>query len=192
MRHHNNDPRRLRTWLVEDTGSEAEAARLLPVAQKLQRLSELLDEHETQATLSKFPGREIRAVQPKRGSQRTVVCIDDDPAMLDLTSLVLKNRGFEVFGATSGQQGLELISSRRPDLVLLDLMMTEMDGWDVYRHMKADEHMRTVPVIVVTAKAQNIDQVLGLNIAKVQDYITKPFSPSELVMSISRVLGDAA
>jgi len=121
---------------------------------------------------------------------RKVICIEDDPAMIDLVSLILKNRGFEVFGATSGQQGLELIASNHPDLVLLDLMMPEMDGWDVYQRMKADENMRTIPVIVVTAKAQNIDKVLGLNIAKVQDYITKPFGPSELVQSITRVLGD--
>ncbi len=121
---------------------------------------------------------------------RKVICIEDDPAMIDLVTLILKNRGFEVYGATSGPQGLELIGTHKPDLVLLDLMMPEMDGWDVYQRMKADEYMRTVPVIVVTAKAQNIDKVLGLNIAKVQDYITKPFSPSELVKSIKRVLGD--
>ena len=110
--------------------------------------------------------------------------------MIDLVTLILKNRGFEVMGATSGTQGLELIAAHKPDLVLLDLMMPEMDGWDVYQRMKADEHMRSIPVIVVTAKAQNIDKVLGLNIAKVQDYITKPFSPSELLKSINRVLGD--
>ena len=121
---------------------------------------------------------------------RKVICIEDDSAMIDLVTLILKNRGFEVLGATSGSQGLELISTQKPDLVLLDLMMPEMDGWDVYQRMKADEHMRSIPVIVVTAKAQNIDKVLGLNIAKVQDYITKPFSPSELLKSINRVLGE--
>jgi DNA-binding response OmpR family regulator len=121
---------------------------------------------------------------------RKVICIEDDSAMIDLVTLILKNRGFEVVGATSGTQGLELIASHKPDLVLLDLMMPEMDGWDVYQRMKADEQMRAIPVIVVTAKAQNIDKVLGLNIAKVQDYITKPFSPSELLKSINRVLGE--
>ncbi len=121
---------------------------------------------------------------------RKVVCIEDDPAMIDLVTLILKNRGFEVIGATSGPMGLDVIAANKPDLVLLDLMMPEMDGWDVYQRMKADETMRTIPVIVVTAKAQNIDKVLGLNIAKVQDYITKPFSPTELVKSINRVLGE--
>jgi DNA-binding response OmpR family regulator len=121
---------------------------------------------------------------------RKVVCIEDDPAMIDLVTLILKSKGFEVTGAMSGLEGLEVIGKVRPDLVLLDLMMPEMDGWDVYQRMKADEYMRTIPVIVVTAKAQTIDKVLGLNIAKVQDYITKPFSPSELVKSIRKVLGE--
>ena len=121
---------------------------------------------------------------------RKVVCIEDDAAMIDLVTLILKTKGFEVLGAMSGPEGLELIAKAKPDLVLLDLMMPEMDGWDVYQRMKADEYMRTIPVIVVTAKAQTIDKVLGLNIAKVQDYITKPFSPSELVKSIHKVLGE--
>jgi two-component system response regulator VicR len=127
--------------------------------------------------------------QPKK--LRKVVCIEDDAAMIDLVKLILKNRGYEVMGATRGPEGLELIASEKPDLVLLDLMMPDMDGWDVYQRMKADEYMKTLPVIVVTAKAQQIDKVLGLNIAKVQDYITKPFSPADLVKSINRVLGDS-
>jgi DNA-binding response OmpR family regulator len=127
--------------------------------------------------------------QPKKA--RTVVCIEDDAAMIELVKLILKNRGYEVLGATRGPEGLDLIASAKPDLVLLDLMMPDMDGWDVYQRMKADDFMKTIPVIVVTAKAQQIDKVLGLNIAKVQDYITKPFSPGDLVKSINRVLGEA-
>lgn len=126
--------------------------------------------------------------QPKK--QRKVVCIEDDAAMIDLVKLILKNRGYDVVGATRGPEGLELIAGEKPDLVLLDLMMPDMDGWDVYQRMKADDYMKTIPVIVVTAKAQQIDKVLGLNIAKVQDYITKPFSPADLVKSINRVLGE--
>ncbi len=123
--------------------------------------------------------------------RRTVVCIEDEPAMIDLVKLILKNRGFEVMGALGGKEGLELINQVKPDLVLLDLMMPDMNGWDVYQQMKADEFMKSIPVIVVTAKAQNIDKVLGLHIAKVQDYITKPFSPAELLKSVNRVLDEA-
>ena len=66
--------------------------------------------------------------------------------------------------------------------------MPDMDGWDVYQQMKSDELTRHIPVIVVTAKAQSIDKVLGLHIAKVEDYISKPFSPQELLDSVERVL----
>lgn len=120
--------------------------------------------------------------------KRTVVCIEDEPAMIELVKLILKNKGYEVEGAMGGQEGLELIGRLRPDVVLLDLMMPDMNGWDVYQQMKADDRMKDIPVIVVTAKAQNIDKVLGLHIAKVQDYITKPFSPAELLASIDKVL----
>jgi DNA-binding response OmpR family regulator len=80
---------------------------------------------------------------------------------------------------------------KRPDLVLLDIMMPEMDGWEVYREMKASPDLQGIPVIVVTAKAQSIDKVLGLHIAKVDDYITKPFGPHELVQAVEKVLGSA-
>lgn len=80
----------------------------------------------------------------------------------------------------------------KPDLVLLDLMMPDMDGWEVYQKMKADEATKATPVIVVTAKAQSIDKVLGLHIAKVDDYITKPFGPQELLESVEKVLARQA
>jgi len=117
-----------------------------------------------------------------------VVCIEDEADMIDLVRLILDRKGVEVIGATGGREGLEVIAREKPDLVLLDLMMPDMDGWEVYQHMKADPSMKSIPVIVVTAKAQSIDKVLGLHIAKVDDYITKPFGPSELSGSVERVL----
>lgn len=117
-----------------------------------------------------------------------VVYVEDEQEMIDLVRLILASKGYEVIGANGGRAGLDLIRRELPDLVLLDLMMPDMDGWDVYHHMKADEKTRSIPVIVVTAKAQNIDKVLGLHIAKVDDYIAKPFSPQELVNSIERIL----
>jgi DNA-binding response OmpR family regulator len=108
--------------------------------------------------------------------------------MIDLIQLILNRKGFEVIGAQGGVEGLETIRSVKPDLVLLDLMMPEMDGWQVYQQLKADESTANIPVIVVTAKAQNIDIVLGLHIAKVDDYIPKPFSLQELVDRVEKVL----
>lgn len=121
-----------------------------------------------------------------------IVCIEDDPKTIDLVKLILKKEGFEVTGVDNGRDGLSVIEEIRPDLVLLDLMMPDMDGWEVYQSMRANEAMRQVPVIVLTAKAQSIDKVLGLHIAKVDDYITKPFSPGELIQSVRKVLAEAS
>jgi two-component system response regulator VicR len=102
--------------------------------------------------------------------KKTVVCIGDDLERIDLVKLILGRRGFKLVGAIGGREGLDMVRKLKPDLVLLDLMMPDMDGWEVYQQMKADEELKVIPVIVVTAKAQSIDKVLGLHIAKVDDY----------------------
>ena len=121
-------------------------------------------------------------------SKKSVVCIEDEPEMIDLIKLILGRKGFELAGAMGGREGLEFIRRLKPDLVLLDLMMPDMDGWEVYQQIKSDDELKHIPVIIVTAKAQSIDKVLGLHIAKVDDYVTKPFGPQELLQSIEKVL----
>lgn len=123
---------------------------------------------------------------------KRILCVEDEPEMIDLIRLILNRRGFDVTGASGGVDGLNKVRESHPDLVLLDLMMPDMDGWEVYQQMKADEALRDIPVIVVTAKAQSIDKVLGLHIAKVDDYIAKPFSPQELLSSVEKVLAKSA
>jgi two-component system response regulator VicR len=119
-----------------------------------------------------------------------VVCIEDEAEMIDLVRLILSREGFEVIGAPSGMEGLHTVEDVQPELVLLDLMMPDMDGWEVYQRMKANPTTKDIPVIVVTARAQSIDKVLGLHIAKVDDYITKPFGPAELLKSVEKVLSE--
>ena len=119
---------------------------------------------------------------------RHIVYVEDDVEMIDLVKLILERKGYQVSGASGGQLGWELIRSLLPDLVLLDLMMPDMDGWEVYQKMRDEEATKNIPVIVITAKAQNIDRVLGLHIAKVEDYLTKPFKPEDLVASVERFL----
>ncbi|RLC67329.1 MAG: two-component system response regulator [Chloroflexi bacterium] len=121
--------------------------------------------------------------------KKVVVCIEDEPEMIDLVKLILGRKGFDLVGAVGGREGLETVRKLKPDLVLLDLMMPDMDGWEVYQQMKADDNLKDIPVIVVTAKAQSIDKVLGLHIAKVDDYVTKPFGPQELLQSVNKVMG---
>ncbi len=124
-----------------------------------------------------------------------IVCVEDEPEMIELVKLILARKkidGYtlEVYGADGGRAGIQLIQEVQPDLVLLDLMMPEVDGWEVYQSMRNEEATSDTPVIIITAKAQSIDKVLGLHIAKVSDYVTKPFGPKELLDSVERVLRD--
>lgn len=120
--------------------------------------------------------------------QKRVIYIEDDPEMIELIHLILQQHHFTVKGALSGDEGLAMIRRESPDLILLDLMMPNMDGWEVYQQLKTDSKTRNIPVIIITARAQPIDRVLGLHIVKVDDYISKPFKPQELLDSIERVL----
>lgn len=120
---------------------------------------------------------------------KRIICIEDDLEMIDLVKMILGRKGYDIVGAHGGQQGLDQIEISKPDLILLDLMMPDIDGWNVYQQLKSNETTKNIPVIVITAKAQSIDRVLGLQIAKVDDYITKPFSPQELISSIENLLG---
>ena len=125
-------------------------------------------------------------------AKKRVLCIEDHPEMIELIRLILGRQGFDVDGAEGGREGLQAMQESPPDLVLLDLMMPDMDGWEVYRQIKANDQLKEIPVIAVTAKAQGIDRVLGLHIAGMDDFITKPFGPKELVTSVERVLGASA
>ncbi len=119
--------------------------------------------------------------------KKKIVYVEDEPEMIDLVRLILGRKGYEVIGANGGREGMRIIQIEQPDLVLLDLMMPDMDGWDVYHQLRADENTKSLPVIVITARAQNIDRVLGLEIAKVDDYLAKPFTPQELLESVARI-----
>ena len=122
-------------------------------------------------------------------ARKRILCIEDHPEMIELIRLILGRRGFEVDGAVGGREGLEAMAQNPPDLLLLDLMMPDVDGWEVYRQIRAKNELKDVPVIIVTAKAQGIDRVLGLHIAGVDDYIAKPFGPKQLINSVERILG---
>lgn len=128
--------------------------------------------------------------------QVRIVCIEDEPEMIDLVKLILSRKTdpetgeaqYDVHGASGGREGLDLIQQIQPDLVLLDLMMPDMDGWEVYQQIRGHDSTKELPVIIITAKAQSIDKVLGLHIAKVNDYVTKPFGPKDLVSAVEKVL----
>ncbi len=118
-----------------------------------------------------------------------ILCIDDEPGVIELISLILKAQNVQVEGANSGREGLESIRKNPPDAVLLDIMMPEMDGWEVYRLIKEDETLKKIPVIVVTARNSSFEEIIARERAGVNDYITKPFVPNDLRKSLSKVLG---
>lgn len=117
-----------------------------------------------------------------------MVYIEDDIDVIQLVQLILGSRGFRVFGAVGGKEGLDMVRRIKPDVVLLDLMMPEIDGWDVYKAMKSDSELSCIPVIVITVKSGRSDRMLGLHVYRVDDYISKPFSMQRLLNSVDRVL----
>jgi len=123
----------------------------------------------------------------KQTSKR-VIYFEDDKDMVELVRIILGREGYQVEGIAEGQAGIKAVQQNSPDVVLLDLMLPDMDGWEIYRQLKHEESTADIPVIVITAKAQSIDKVLGLEIAKVDDYISKPFRPNELVDRVEEVL----
>ncbi len=120
--------------------------------------------------------------------QEHIVCIDDDSQVLTTLRLVLEHEGFQVTTAPGGRQGLEAIRQLKPDLILLDLMMPDMDGWEVYQQVKVDDALRHIPVVIFTAKGGTIDRSIGLQIAKVDAYLTKPLSPQVLIRTVQQIL----
>jgi two-component system response regulator VicR len=117
-----------------------------------------------------------------------IMVVDDEPDVVDLVKLVLESDGFRVVTAYSGKEALEKIDKEMPDLVLLDIMMPQMDGWEVYSRIRADPKTKDIPVAMLTAKSQSIDKMIGLHVVKVDDYITKPFGRSELLERVKRIL----
>lgn len=120
--------------------------------------------------------------------EKTILCIEDEREMIDLFKIILGRRGYRVSGALGGEEGLQRAEEIGPDLILLDLMMPGMDGWEVLQRMRANKKLKKIPVIIVTAKSQEIDRVLALHVAQVNDYVTKPFGPQDLIDSVNRVL----
>lgn len=118
---------------------------------------------------------------------RKVLVIDDEPGIIEIVEANLEGDGFEVISASNGKEGLEKIKNEAPELVVLDVMMPEMDGWEVLRSIEQDPATAGLPVIMLTAKAADEDYIYGLEEGAVE-YITKPFLPQELVNRIKITL----
>jgi CheY-like chemotaxis protein len=117
-----------------------------------------------------------------------VLCVDDEPGVAELISLILQPQNVQVDGATSGQEALDRMRHNPPDVVMLDIMMPDMDGWEVYHHMRADLHLKNIPVIVVTARNNSFEEIIARERAGVSDYVTKPFVPNDVRQSLAKVV----
>ncbi len=119
--------------------------------------------------------------------KQKILVVDDEPDALELIEFNLRGAGFDVLTASDGAEALKKAKQTLPALVLLDLMLPEVDGLEVCKLLRRDPATASVPIIMVTAKAAEIDRVLGLELGA-DDYVTKPFSPRELVLRVKGVL----
>ena len=118
---------------------------------------------------------------------RRIVIIEDEEDIVELLRYNFRKEGFEVESFSRGKEGLESLQRKPPDVVLLDILLPDQDGIEICRRLRADERLKGVPVIFLTAKGEEVDRVLGLEIGA-DDYVVKPFSPRELVARVRAVL----
>lgn len=120
--------------------------------------------------------------------KKKILVVDDEPNILNLVGMILEAEDYEVTKAECGSDCITSAEKQKPDLILLDIMMPEMDGWVVYRKLKENPETKDIPIAMLTVKAQAIDKEMALNVIGVEDYITKPFTPDELVQRVQRLV----
>lgn len=120
-------------------------------------------------------------------SSKRVLVVDDEPFILRSLTFVLRKEGFEVSEASNGEEALEKIRAELPGLVLLDVMMPKKNGYEVLSEVRADDRLKSIHVIMLTAKGQEADRIKGLSLG-VDEYMTKPFSPLKIVERAKAVL----
>lgn len=120
-------------------------------------------------------------------STPTVLIVEDEADLLKLIEFNMRQAGFATFAATTGSEAIEIARRERPDVILLDLMLPDVQGTDVCRTLRAQPETADVPILMVTARGEEIDRVVGFEIGA-DDYVVKPFSPRELVLRVKAVL----
>lgn len=116
-----------------------------------------------------------------------IVVVDDDPEIVRLLRSYLQKAGYQVLAAANGEAALALLHRRLPDVLILDLMLPDRDGWELTRLIRADAGLKGLPIIMLTARVEAADKILGLEIGA-DDYITKPFNPGEVVARVKALL----
>jgi len=123
-------------------------------------------------------------ILPRSKQDKTILVVDDEPRIIEAVSMNLELEGYQVSGAGNGYEALQKLTEDLPDLIILDVMMPEIDGFETLRKIR---EVSTVPVIMLTVKGEEIDKVKGLDLGA-DDYVTKPFGPKELVSRVKAAL----
>ena len=118
---------------------------------------------------------------------KSILIIEDEKDIVDLVEYHLKQSGFSVISALEGSSGLEKARKEHPSLIILDLMLPGMDGKDICRSLKSNPQTQSIPILMLTAKAEETDRLIGFELGA-DDYVTKPFSPKELVLRVKAIL----
>jgi DNA-binding response OmpR family regulator len=121
-------------------------------------------------------------------SAPTILVADDEEDLRELVAYRLTRSGYEVVAAVDGQEAFQLARERPPDLMVLDVMMPRLDGYELTRRLRAEESLRSIPVILLTARSQDSDVSRGFEVGA-DDYLKKPFNPDELLARVRAVLG---
>ena len=122
-------------------------------------------------------------------NNKTIMVVDDNPDIITIVRTILEGRGFNVLSASSGAECLEVLKSQKPDLIVLDIMMPEMDGLEVLTRLKSTSEFTNIPVVLLTAKVQYEDVLGGYKLGA-DYYITKPFTSTQLINGINLLLGE--
>ena len=117
----------------------------------------------------------------------TILVVDDEPNIVELAALYLEREGFRVRSAGDGAKALDMIARQPPALMILDLMLPEVDGWEVCRRVRSGKAAPDLPIIMLTARDDDVDKIVGLELGA-DDYVTKPFNPRELVARVKAIL----
>ena len=118
----------------------------------------------------------------------TILIVDDDPNIRELISVNLQSAGYSVITASNGNDAMEKINAQVPELIILDIMMPEIDGWELCKWIRDDPRMESVKILMLTAKGTDRDKLIGREIFKADEYMTKPFEIELLQQTVSRLL----
>ena len=123
----------------------------------------------------------------QKKQSHSLLLVDDDPEILTLLQAKFKDQSFKIFTAIEGESAMNIVRTEKPDLIVLDVNLPGLSGLEICRSLKADKNTQNIPIIILSARSEGIDRVLGLEFGA-DDYVTKPFNPQELILRVNNIL----